>query len=129
MNAFRSMRVLALVALLAPTVVHAAEPPIELLFIPPIALAVVATIVLWRVFGTFSTGTTRAFLRMLLLVVLWTPVPSAVPLLPSAIAWWYVGNGDEREALRLVTAIAISAILGAIVIVLRSAWRLYTSPR
>lgn len=127
-------RVFALGALAVPAAAHATDmPPIEILFIPPILCAIVATAILWSLFGRLPAGTLRAFLRMFVIVLLWSPIPDAFTggfsMLPSAVAWWFAGNGDAAHLLVVVIAVGICAVLGAGVIVVRSAWRLYTSPR
>jgi hypothetical protein len=134
MKALAHARVCALGVLTIPAAAHATDmPPIEILFIPPILCALVATALLWFLFGRLPAGTLRSFLRMLVVVLLWSPVPDTFTggfsILPSAVAWWFLGYGDAAHLLVVVMAVGICAVLGAGVIVVRSAWRLYTSPR
>jgi hypothetical protein len=119
-------------ALVAPSAALATDmPPIELLFVPPILVAVVVTLVGWLLLGRMKVGTARSFSRMLLLVLLWTPVPMgtscSLVVLPSVIVWWFLPNADSGARVTAAIAIGVVAVLGAAVLVVRSGWRLYTS--
>jgi hypothetical protein len=134
MKALPQARMLAIAGLAVPAVAHATDmPPVGILFILPLFGALFVAVVLWYVFGLLPPGTLRAFMRMLVIVLLWSPIPDTFTggfsIVPSALAWSFARYGDAAQLLIVVIAVGICAVLGAGVIVVRSAWRLYTSPR
>jgi hypothetical protein len=123
---------MTLAALFVPALAHATDVPVAILFVVPLAVAIGVTAMLWFVLGRIATGTARAFLRMLLIVILWTPLPNSgegfIPALPSGVFLWFLGAAGSDARLTLAISVGTTAVLGALVIVIRSAFRFYGSP-
>jgi hypothetical protein len=61
--------------------------------------------------------------------MLWTPVPAAgyLPGLPNGVYWWFLPHMDSEGRIAVVLSTGIVAVLGAVVLVVRSGWRVYAS--
>lgn len=133
----------AAVVVLVPTYAWATDmPPVELLLIPPLFGMLVVTALGWFATRLLTNPTARHFLRLLLLALLWTPVPViswqnyGYSFLFSGLYLWSFllpVHGSQAPFViaelgraRLATAIAVSitSVLGSIVILARSWARL-----
>ena len=137
----------AAVFALAPAYVWATDmPPVELLLVPPLLGMLAITVLGWFMTRLLTNSTPRYFIRLLLLALLWTPVP-IVSLQSYGFGFIFSGlylwsfllpvHGSqspfaiaELGRAHLATAIAVSAVcvLGGIVIVARS-WTRLRQPR
>jgi hypothetical protein len=101
--------------------------------IPLVTFALI-TIAGWIALAPVHSATIRNFLRMLLLAVLWSPVPITTPgfaswMLPSSIYLWQSLKSGRGDTLAFVVAVSITAVLAAVLLVFRTAVRAPRQPR
>jgi len=136
---------LILGALLVPATAWASDmPPLELLLIPPVACMTVFSVLGWFASRLLHDPTARHFTRLLLLALMWTPVPgvgllaNGIGFVPSGLYFWmffwsrgdrspYIEAAASRDQLTVAIAVGIVCVLGSIVVLARSYARLRQS--
>jgi hypothetical protein len=124
--------------LLLPSSTFAVEPPAEVLLIPPFLGMIVVTALGWLATRLLNDFTARYFVRVLLLGLLWTPVPVislqnfSFNFMFSGIyiaSFWWTRNSSQspyliaeaaRTHLNVAIAVGVVCVLGGIVVLARS---------
>jgi len=131
--------------LAAPTTAFAYMPPVEVLLIPPLFCMIAITMTGWFATRFLHNLTARHFSRVLLMALLWTPVPMITlqnygfGFMFSGIHLWsflltrgaqssmYATAEAGRTHLAVAIAVGVVSVLGGVVVLARSVARLRQS--
>ncbi|MEO8673208.1 MAG: hypothetical protein ABI411_17975 [Tahibacter sp.] len=119
--------VIATALLLMPAVVSASEAPLLLFFAAQWLVCITVAAVGWKVCSVIPSAIARSYLRLLIVVLICTPVPTGdrdMPFYLSGPALWF-WESHNFDHLNTALSIGIVAVLGAILLVIRAALPVY----